>query len=133
MASTPAFAATPKIGAVAISTADASRTAPSAAGTVLTGVASGTRISRITIQATAATTAGMVRLFLHDGTNFRLFREVPVTAITPTASVAPFNAVLSEQTNIDTLPITLPSGSWSLRASTNNAEAFNVIAEGADL
>lgn len=132
MASIPQFAATPKIGSVVVSTAETSRTAPTNAGTVLTAGSNGTRLNRIQVLATATTTAGTVRLFLHDGTSFRLLAEVPVTAITPSGTVQVFSATLSEATNIDFLPIVLPNG-WSLRAATHNAESFVVTAHGADL
>jgi len=132
MAAIPQFAATPKIGSAVISTADTSRTAPTNFGTVLTAGANGTRVNRIQVLATATTTAGTVRLFLHDGTNFRLIAEVSVTAITPSGTVQVFAASLADATNLDLLPIVLPSG-WSLRATTHNAESFVVTAHGADL
>jgi hypothetical protein len=43
-----------------------------------------------------------------------------VTATTPSTTVQAFNTTLYNQALI------LPNG-WSLRASTNNAEGFNVI------
>jgi hypothetical protein len=101
----------------------AANTARDGTGTIVnveTAGASGTRIDDIVIIATGTTTAGMVRLFLHDGTNARLWREVPVTAITPSATVQAFTATLSS------LALVLQTG-WSLRASTHNAETFNVL------
>jgi hypothetical protein len=98
----------------------------------MTAGAGGTRLSKIQIIATATTTAGLVRLFLYDGSTYHLFAEVPVTAITPSGTVAAFAATLSEAYNPDQLPRVMPSG-WSLRATTANSEAFKVIADGADL
>jgi hypothetical protein len=49
---------------------------------VLTGVAAGTKVFEVRVQATVTTTAGMVRLYYYDGTNTRLFDEIPVSAIT---------------------------------------------------
>lgn len=132
MAATPNFAATPKVGIATISTANTNRDGTGTLGTVLTAGASGTRIRRIEVQATGTTTAGMVRLYLHDGTTAHLFLEVPVSAITPSATVAAFSANYAETTTVDQLPLTIPSG-YSLRASTHNAESFKVIAEGGDL
>lgn len=132
MALDPQFAATPKLGASSISTANTGRDGTGTLGTVLTAGAAGTRLRAVHIRATASTTAGMVRLYLHDGTTAHLFKEVPVNAITPSGSVEAFSAHLNESTNPDLLPVTIPTG-WSLRASTHNAEAFRVIAEGADL
>jgi len=132
MAATPQFAATPKLAVATISTANTNRDGTGTIGTVLTAGTNGTRIRRIEVQATATTTAGMVRLFLHDGTTAQLYLEVPVTAITPSGTVQAFSANYVETTTVDQLPLTLPSG-WSLRAATNNAETFKVFAEGADL
>jgi hypothetical protein len=128
MAATINFANAPQIGAVSISTANTNRDGTGTIGTVLTAGASGTRIDRVRVQAIVTTTAGMVRLFLYDGSNYFALQEVPVTAVTASGSAAAFN---SEITFGDTRPLALPSG-WSLRASTNNAEEFHVTAYGAD-
>jgi hypothetical protein len=48
-----------------------------------------------------------------------LWKENLVTAVTPSTTVAVFQTVLLNQALI------LQSG-WSLRASTNNAETFNI-------
>lgn len=124
MASTPNYAATPLVGVAAISTANTNRDGTGTLGTVVTAGSSGSRIDGVVVQASGTTTAGMVRLFLHDGTNARLWHEVQVTAITPSASVAAFRSEL-----ILDQPVILANG-WSLRASTHNAEAFNVAAFG---
>ena len=135
MASTPQYASTPKIGTAVISTANTNRDGTGTLGTVFTAGASGSRIDGIEIKATGTTTAGMVRLFLSDGTNHRLFDEVPVTALTPSATVPSFGSALSSNAqglvNTTPLPLNIPAG-WSLRASTHNAESFNVIAFGGD-
>lgn len=123
---TPIFTITPKIGMAQISTANTNLDGIGTLGTVITGTANGTRINRIDIVATGTTTAGMVRLFISDGTNHRLWREVPVTAITPSATVQAFQDEV-----VPTEPLVLPSG-YSLRASTHNAETFNVIAHAGD-
>lgn len=119
MASSPAYAATPASGAASISTANTGRDGTGTIGTVLTAGASGSRIDDISICATGTTTAGMVRLFIHNGTTAFLWREIPVTAATPSGTVQAFSYYLSNQNLI------LPTG-YSLRASTHNAEAFTV-------
>lgn len=125
---TPIFVETPKIGTAQISTANTNRDGTGTVGTVLTAGSNGSRIHRIRVKAGGTTTAGMVRLFIHDGSAYRLWHEIPVTAITPSATVETFEDELY-------LPgesaLALPSG-YSLRASTHNAETFNVIAEGGD-
>lgn len=127
MANTPNYASTPRAGSAAISTADTSRTAPTQFGTAMTGAATGTRVDRMVIAATGTTTPGMVRLFLHDGTNYRLLQEIPVAAAAPSATVQAFNVAVDFSGGI-----MLPNGSHSLRVTTHNAESFHVTAFGGD-
>lgn len=127
MTTTPAFAATPRCSTAQISTANTARDGTGTLGTLFTAPANGTRIDRIEVKATGTTTAGMVRLFINDGTNTRLWKEVPVTAITPSGTVTAFAATL----DLSARPELLPSG-YSIKAGTNNAETFNVKATGGD-
>lgn len=126
MAGTPNYAASPRCGLAAISTANTARDGTGTLGTVLTAGSSGSRVDTIVVQATVTTTAGMVRLFVHDGTNARLWREVEVSAITVSATVAGFREEIALEQ-----PLLLPNG-YSLRAAPHNAESFNVIAIGGD-
>lgn len=125
MATSPNFAATPKVGCVAISTADTSRTTPTNFGIVFTAGSSGSRIDEVNIVATGATTANVVRLFLYNGTEYFLLQEVMIAALTP-SNIAPVVTYVSTFSNL-----MLPSG-WSLRASTNNSEGYDVNAFGGD-
>lgn len=119
--STQAQYASNPVNAVAkLSAANTNRDGTGTVVNVITAGALGTRIDDVTIIATGTTTPGMVRLFLHDGTTSHLLREIPVTAATPTATVQTFAASLSN------LGWVLQNG-WSLRASTHNAESFNVL------
>lgn len=127
MAAEPVFAVTPRIGAVSIATADASYTAPSSVGTVLTGVAAGTRITEVVVKCAATSAAAIVRLFLYDGTNYWLFDEVSIVAAAGGSTVQQAR-VSTTYTNL-----VLPSSSWSLRATTSVSQATHVIALGADL
>jgi hypothetical protein len=79
------------------------------------------------VKAKATTTAGQVRVFLHDGTTFFLFDEIAVAAATVSASVQGVRASATYNNLI------LPSSSWSVRVSTHNAESIDVTALGADL
>jgi hypothetical protein len=114
------YASTPRAALGQVSTANTARDGTGTLATIFTAGSSGSRIDDIKIQATGTTTAGVVRLFLHDGTNARLFAEILVSAVTPSTTVEAWSATLLNQA------IVIPSG-WSLRASTNNAETFNVI------
>jgi len=127
MAVSPAFAVTPRCGAVNIATADASYTAPSAVGTLLTGVAAGTRIAEIVAHCAATSAAAIVRVFLYDGTTYWLFDEIAIPAATGSATV--------KQSRVSTLynNLILPSESWSVRVTTSVSQATHVTALGADL
>lgn len=129
MATSPAFAATPRLGSVSVATADSSYTAPTNVGTVLAGVAAGTRISEVVakIAITSTSTAAVVRLFLFDGTTYYLFDELVLASSVASASVASTRAVAVYNNLI------LPSASWSLRVTTSVSQATHVTALGADL
>jgi hypothetical protein len=114
-----------------IATANALRDGTGTLGTVFSAGASGSRIDAINLKATATTTAGTIRLFISDGTNHRLLTEVPVAANTPSATQPAWEAALNQQTFAQYLPLVIPTG-YSLRASTEKAETFNVIAIGGD-
>lgn len=130
MASDPVFAVTPKVGMVQISTANTNRDGTGTIGTVFTAGASGSVVKKIRISAAGTTTAGVVRLFLDDGSNIRLMQEVIVPAITPSTTVEAFARTITFGPD-DILH--LPSNTWLLKASTHNAETFNVFAFYADL
>lgn len=124
MASIPQYAGTPKSGVVQISVANTNRDGTGTLSTVFIAGAAGSRIDNVIVKAVSTVTAGMVRLHLHDGVNARMLTEIAVHATTPSASVPTFEdgAILD---------IAIPAG-YSLRASTHNAETFNVIAFGGD-
>jgi hypothetical protein len=127
MADNPAFAVTPRIATVNVATANTNRDGTGTVATLITGASTGTRIAEIVVQARVTTTAGMVRIFLHDGTNFFFFDEASVAAATVSASV--------KGTRVSTTynNLVLPNASWSVRVSTHNAESIDVTALGADL
>jgi hypothetical protein len=131
MASNPSYAATPKCGLGQVSIANTARDGTGTIATVFTAGANGSRIDAIDIKAVGTTTAGMIRLFIHDGTNARLLTEIPVMAITPSGTLPSWEVQLNVNTMTQALPLVLPTG-YSLRASTEKAEAFNVIALGGD-
>ena len=114
------YASTVANAAVVISSANSNRDGTGALVDVITGAASGTRVDDVSIAATGTTTAGVVRLYLHDGTNSRLWKEIMVPANTPSTTNATWSYSLSD------MALVLKSG-WKLRASTNNAETFHVL------
>ena len=121
----PIFTRSALLGKAAVTVANANLDGTGTLATVVTGDAEGTRIDLIRLNAIVTTTAGMIRLFLDDGVNVRLLKEIPVTAITPAAAVEAFSAEWRPSE-----PIVLPDASWELQAATENAEAINVFAFG---
>lgn len=120
MATTAQYASTVQNGSGQISVANTNRNGTGTLVTVFTGATNGSRVDDIYIVATGTTTAGVVRLFISDGSNIRLWQEILVTAITPSTTVAVWSYTLLNQA------LLLENG-WSLQASTNNAETFNVL------
>ena len=128
MAEVPMFTTTPKIGIANINTANGNRDGTGSITSVFASSSTkATRLEYITIAATGVTTAGMIRLFIHDGSVSRLLGEVKVTAVpTPSATEPTFKATWVPF-GICVLPV-----NYSIRASTHNAESFNLIGFGGE-
>jgi len=132
MSTSAQYAAEPKIGSALLTTADTSLTAPSTVGTVFTAGASGSRIDYIEVQGVATTVASIVNIFIFDGTNYFLYTQIPVQAITSSTTALAFSSSISSNTNANILPINLPTG-YSVRATTSIAQTgVRVIALGGD-
>lgn len=127
MATSPAFAVTPRISSVSVATADTSWTAPTNVGTLITGAATGTRIAEIVTKNVATSAAALVRIFLYDGATYYLFDEITISAATGSATVQQ-SRVSNSYANL-----ILPSASWSLRVTTTISQATVVTALAADL
>lgn len=132
MATSAQYAATPRVGSATLTTADTSLTAPTTVGTILTAGSSGTRIDYIDIQGVATTTASIINLFIFDGTNYILWTQVPVIAVTSSTTAPAFQATLSSNVNANLMPLILPTG-YSLRAAvTVTQTGIRVTANGGD-
>lgn len=129
MSTTASFVGTPRTTFVQATAANTTRDGTGTIADVWTNSTERSRIEHIDITAAGTTTAGVIRLYLYDGTNTRLWKEILVTAITPSATVAVWNSSVN-CSNLSALLIIPPS--WKLRVSTHNAETFNVIAVGGD-
>jgi len=120
---------TANTGQVSISTANTNLDGTGTLGTVITApktaFSKGTLIKTITIKSQVNTTDGMVRLFVYDGTNTRLLLEVPVKAVTKSASADSFHKVINLNYYLEE--------NCSIKASTEKAETFSIIAEGLDI
>lgn len=132
MATSAQYAATPRVGSANLTTADTSLTAPTTVSTILTAGASGTRIDYIDVQGVATTVAGLINLFIFDGTNYILWAQVPVIAVTSSTTAPAFQATLSSNVNANLMPLIIPTG-YSLRATTSVAQTgVRVTAMGGD-
>jgi hypothetical protein len=99
--------------------------------TVLTAGANGTIIRSVIIKATEPITTGMVRLFIGNGTDTILYKEVPVQVtpvLTNTPTPTPVLPMYEVTLNGD---LKLESG-HTLKVTTQVANSFVVIAEGLD-
>ena len=128
MATTPNFTNGARLTKASLSAANTNRDGTGTIVTVIIGVTGGTKVNRVTVQNTVTTTAGMVRLFLSldIGITWALFDEIPITAITVSASVAG-SRIEKPYSDLE-----LPSTSAILGATTHNAEAAIVWAHVGD-
>jgi hypothetical protein len=63
----------------------------------------------------------MLRLWIYDGTNYRLWSETAVLANTPSSSVQVWSAAVSSAATSQSMPLVLPATS-SLRATVNDTQ-----------
>ena len=120
MSTSANYAATVRGASAQVTTANTNRNGTGTIVSVFTAGSSGSRIDDIFIVSTGTTTAGVVRLFISDGTNIRLWQEILVSAVTPSTTVAVWSSSLLNQA------LVIPSG-YSLQASTQNSETFNIL------
>lgn len=137
MAATPQYPAFVTVGQAAFNTANTNRDGTGTLATLYTTRAAGPATGGnggmalwLSVRATATTTNGMVRVFRHNGTTAFLLMEIPVSAVTPSGTVAawslssvPTLSALLDPLGRLPLNVALDPG-YSIRISTNNAEAF---------
>lgn len=95
---------------------------------VFTAATGGSKVEEVRIKAVGVTTAGMVRMYIYDGTgtDAKLYEEIPVSAQpAPGATVETWEAILKYD------DLLLDDGN-SLTFSTHNGEAFNIFVSGGD-
>lgn len=132
MATSPAYASAPKLWMGQVTAANTNRDGTGTTVTLGTAPTAGSYLEGVIIQAVGTTTAGMIRLYINDATNTRLLLEIPVIAVTPSATLPAWAATVNVNSMSNLFPLVLPSG-YSLRASTEKAETFNVIGCAGDL
>lgn len=122
MASAPVFATIPRIGFAAVSTANTNRDGTGTIVDALTGVAAGTRIERVVLQATANPADSIVTMFLYDGSTYRLFDEYDLAD--PAAASTTVPGFRTEKAYSD---IVLPSNSWKVAFAITVAPTSGVV------
>jgi hypothetical protein len=130
VAANPSFASTPRLGMGVVSVANANRDGTGTIVSVLTGVAAGTKVEELAVEATTTVASGLLRVFLSSdgGATWRLWDEILTAAIAVSGTVAGF------RTSRRYLNLVLPNANWQLGVSVVNAgESWNVFALGADL
>lgn len=129
MATDPKFASTPRFEVARVAAANTNHDGSGTIVSIITGVAAGTKVTSLTIISEVTNAAGMVRIWstLDAATTWRLFDEIPIAAVTVSASVAGNRIV---RTYADLI---LRNASHQLGVTTHNAEAFVVHAAGGDL
>jgi len=122
MATTAQYASTPVFGSASVDTAETSLTSPTNVQTVLTAGTNGSRIDYIEIIGTGNTAAGLINLFVYDGSTYFLWTQIPVYAITTSATIPSYRSGISSNATPDIMPLTLPNG-YSLRATVTTAQS----------
>lgn len=123
--STARYVVERKTWKVEVSTADTTRDGSGSIATLVTAGTFGTLIELVRVVSQAATTKGMLRMFLNDGSTWDLYKEYPVFESAPT---------LDRRVTVVTDPLgvfVLPSG-WIMGFSTQVGDVFNAFAHGGD-
>ncbi len=123
----PIFGLTARANMVNFGTANTNRDGTT--GTYATGPSAGsngTRVKGVRLCATVTTTAGVIRIFINNGTNRYLYEEILVQAFTPSTTVRVWEYDWEPAKELN-----LPSG-YNLDFSTNNAENLTAHFNGED-
>ena len=123
----PLYPLTPVVGHGIIVATSTARTQVVGTGTntsVTAASTDGLRIDAIRVQATAATAAACITLWIYDGTNQDLFDEIVVSAVTPGNTTPAFSAVKYYDP-----PLVLPA-TYRIFAATTIGQNTNVFAHG---
>lgn len=122
MAAGPAFASVPRIGFASVSTANTNRDGTGTIVDALTGVAAGTRIERIVLITTGNPADSIVKVYLFDGTTYRLYDEFDLGDPAAASTVLP--GYRTERSYPDLI---LPSASWKVAFDITVALTAGVI------
>jgi len=142
---TPIFVQSPLIGYVDLTSAIANTNRAKVSTATITGASTtyfqllatstnGVRIDSIQVNAcptaiAGATVAGLVSIWIHDGTNAQIYTEIAITAVTPSATSAAFTTTLT-LVNPLVLPSTYKLYASSTIALSGSTTALQVFAFG---
>ena len=134
MSAVPTYAGIPNVGTANLGTAETEVKPPQHAVLLTTAGANGTKIEEVILQAVAASltptsTASLVYVYIYDGTNYWLRDVLTVTAVTASATTAPFR-LSKTYTNL-----WLKSGEAlyaSMSAAQGTGTSLDVTAQGLD-
>ena len=130
MAIIPPFLGPARIGRASPSTANPNTDGTGTITDLLTGVAAGTRVLSINVQGTGTTVAALVNLFTFDGTSWKLYDQITVSATTGSGTAKSYRLVTPYT------DLVLPSASWKLGCTLTvlpTSGTVEVSAYGADL
>lgn len=119
MSTQPAFAATVHNTSTSLTnTAETDLGTPTHATSCFVAASNGSKIEEIVANAastgvTPATSAGLIYLFLYDGSNYHFFDTIAVSAVTASTTTPPYRSAPSRYPNL-----WLENG-WSLYASVS--------------
>ena len=133
MASTPAFPSAGRLGRAVLSAATTDKTGATTVNIadILTGVAAGTRIRRVVIQADGNPADCTLMLFVYNGTDYRLFDDIDLGD-----QAASSTTVVGYRTERVYEDLILPTASFRIAAAITvvpTSGNVNVWALGADL
>lgn len=124
MAATPIYIGTWRTEVAKISTANTAINGTGTIADIFTFGSSGGILECVNIKAEVTTTAGMIRIWEKKSSTYYLIYEVPVAAITPSATVRSF---------LDTVWFNRHYGNGDIIAcSTEKAESFSIQIIGGD-
>lgn len=130
MATSPAFIGAARIGRCSLSAANTATDGTGTIADLFVGASTGSRVLEVVTKGTATTAAGIVRLFLFDGSSWDLFDEFTIAAVTGGSTTQTNRNSRSYQN------LVLPSATWKLGATISVAPTsgtVRVLAFGGDL
>lgn len=131
---TPVFTITPASTATLLGgTANTSRITFATGYDIYPTTTNGSLIDGITINAVGVTTAGVVRLWIHDGSSYFLMAEILVTANTPSTSNAIWSYRWVPPGGQLKLPLSYKLGATQHNAASGTQDQFVTIIDGGQL